>query len=161
MGARDTRSLGCSRRVEVRMNERKTVFEELADDIVDRIIEHVHYDECSFDRAHAKQQVLAALAQRPSHLSLTDKFIEDALRSAELIHSDDFVDCHYQDVVTAIMTALDQQAKRDMPTEAMVLEALADLNYDDLGRVGDVVPRESMPAIANAIMALFQRDPIT
>lgn len=39
----------------------------------------------------------------------TDKFIEDALRSAELIHQDDFVDCHYQDVVTAIMAAIEQQ----------------------------------------------------
>lgn len=29
MGARDTRSLGCSRRVEVRMNERKTLLQEL------------------------------------------------------------------------------------------------------------------------------------
>ena len=42
-------------------------------------------------------------------------------------------------------------------SEADILEALNDLNYDDMARVGDVVPRESIPAIANAMLELFNK----
>jgi hypothetical protein len=36
--------------------------------------------------------------------------------------------------------------------EDRILAVLKDLNYDDLGRVGDVVPQSSMIAIANAVI---------
>lgn len=49
--------------------------------------------------------------ENSSKVEFTDKWIEAALRSAELIHSDDFVDCHYADVVNAIMTAYEQEVR--------------------------------------------------
>lgn len=57
-------------------------------------------------------------------------------------------------IAKRIYEAKEAVPKPGVLTREQILEALADLNYDDTARVDDVVPRKSMDAIADAMMGL-------